>query len=94
MLIMRELNRELTRGGWIAKDKPCLRPRTNLTVADSADYGTRAAEKLRPMTTYTGVMIGIIRNVWKLSHLLPVASGSLVTGVTGLLVFFCSVRKR
>src|ERR1041385_554062 len=85
MFVMRKLDRELPLVFglrllislvWSAKGEARIFTRRGAHVTDSANCGTRsdhrlAREELLPMTTHTGVVIGKVGNVRKVSFCSP-----------------------
>src|SRR5512132_2696144 len=65
MPIVRELDCELERGRRITECKSRFIARRRFRMANGADCRPCTAEKLRPVTTHTGVVAGIIFNIRK-----------------------------
>ena len=57
-------------------------------MADRADDGMSAFEELRAMAAHTGIVVGEMGNVRKMSHLLPVRGRYFVASLAALLVLF------
>src|SRR5437762_4047819 len=93
MLVVRKLDLELLWFRWIAKGKAGVILRRHLCMAVSTDNGLRAFEKLRPMTTHTGVMVRIVRDIGKPAHFFPVRCRVFVAGIAGFLMLFSGVRE-
>lgn len=70
MFVMRKLNRELQSRSGIAKRESSFVTRRSLFVTDGTDRRPRAAEELRPVTTHTRIVIGIVDDVRKLRPIL------------------------
>jgi uncharacterized membrane protein len=93
MFIMWKLNGKLTHYRRVAKSKTRVIPWRNLNVADRADWGTCASEKLSAVTGDARGVVGIISHVGKVSCLLPVPGWNLVAGIANLFMLFCRVEK-
>ena len=93
MLVVRKLDLELLWFRWIAKGKAGVIIRRHLCMAVSTDNGLRAFEKLRPMTTHTGVMVRIVRDIGKPAHFFPVRRRVFVACIAGFLMLFGGVRE-
>ena len=91
VFVMWKIDRELLRPVLIAKAQARIIARGSLCMADRADDGLSAFEKLRPMAAHTSIVVGEVGNVRKISHLLPVSSRYFVASRAALLVLFGGV---
>ena len=91
VFVMWKLDRELLRPARIVKDQARLIARGRFCMADRTDNGLSAFEELRAMAAHTGIVVGEVGNVRKISHLLPVSGRYFVASPAALLVLFGGV---
>ncbi len=60
-------------------------------MANRADRRTCSAKELSPVTGNAGLVVGVISDVGKIPHSLPVLRRHLMTGRAGCAMFFGSV---
>ena len=77
MLVVWELGVELQLRRGISKRETHIIARRRLRMTHRTDRRSCAFEKLRPVTAHTGVMAGIIGDVWKGYLVTAIASGAV-----------------
>lgn len=87
MFVMGKLNRELPRRCRIAKAVALVVARRGAQVANRANGWACSAKELPPVAGNAGLVVGVISDVGKLPHPLPVLCGQLMTGDAGGAMF-------
>ena len=93
VLIVGKLDGELLWPVRIAKTETRVIARRNLCMTDSANDGLGSFKKLCAVTANARVVTGKVRHVRKLSDLLPIGSGCLMTSAAGFLMCFGDMQE-
>ena len=91
--VVRKFDRKLKFPRGVSKRKPRFVARRRLRVTDRTDRRPRTAEELRPVTAYTRIVAGIIRDVRERRYFGPIFTWELVTCIAGCFVFGCGMGK-
>src|SRR5688572_18767273 len=93
MFVVWKFDRELQSRCWISKCVARFVTRASLCMTHGTDRRPCPFEKLRPVTTNTRRVVGIIDDVGKLRNCRPLFCGNDVAGLAFRLMLFGCVRK-
>src|SRR5687767_12745264 len=93
MLVVRKLDHELAIAQRVSKRKSRLIPGRDFGMTNRTNGRPGSFEKLRTMTTYTRIVIGIVRDIGIASRCPPVTGRNFVASIARLLMFFSSVKE-